>query len=106
MGNQYGNNYLEYPTSKSCACVVFVGAGLSVCGVLMQALTKNALADPYVLVVFLPELQQERYVPYTGCFHFAGGYGTMFGAICGAATEQLYYPWRLQHIREPLLRHS
>ena len=26
-----------------------VGAGLSLCGVLMQALTKNPLADPYVL---------------------------------------------------------
>ena len=26
-----------------------VGAGLSLCGVLMQALTKNILADPYVL---------------------------------------------------------
>ena len=30
----------------------FVGAGLSVCGVLMQALTKNALADPYVCLLY------------------------------------------------------
>ena len=26
-----------------------VGAGLTLCGILMQALTKNPLADPYVL---------------------------------------------------------
>ena len=27
----------------------FVGAGLTLCGIIMQALTKNTLADPYVL---------------------------------------------------------
>ena len=62
----------------------FVGAGLSVCGVLMQALTKNALADPYVLGIS-SGAQQERYVPSSQAVSFAGGYGTMFGAICGAA---------------------
>lgn len=40
----------------------FVGAGLSVCGVLMQALTKM-LWQILMYLVFLPELQQERYVP-------------------------------------------
>lgn len=84
----------------------FVGAGLSVCGVLMQALTKNALADPYVLGISSGASAGAVCAIITGCFHFAGGYGTMFGAICGERPWQLYYPWRLQHIREPLLRHS
>lgn len=30
---------------------IFVGAGLSVCGVVMQAIVKNPLADPYILGV-------------------------------------------------------
>lgn len=63
----------------------FVGAGLSVCGVLMQALTKNALADPYVLGISSGASAGAVCAIITGCFHFAGGYGTMFGAICGAA---------------------
>ena len=51
----------------------------------MQALTKNALADPYVLGISSGASAGAVCAIITGCFHFAGGYGTMFGAICGAA---------------------
>ena len=97
----------------------FVGAGLSVCGVLMQALTKNALADPYVLgissgatfgatlaIVFLPELQQERYVPSSQAVFILQADTEPCLEQFAERPWQLYYPWRLQHIREPLLRHS
>ena len=42
-----------------------VGAGLSLCGVLMQALTKNPLADPYVLGISSGEMCiRDRYKDY------------------------------------------
>ncbi|MCI8293403.1 MAG: iron ABC transporter permease [Hespellia sp.] len=64
------------------ACIV--GAGLSICGVLMQALTKNALADPYVLGISSGASAGAVCSILIGCFRFAGEYATIFGATLGA----------------------
>ena len=64
-----------------------VGAGLSVCGVLMQALTKNSLADPYVLGISSGASTGAVCAIILGCFRFMGGYSTTFGAILGAALS-------------------
>ena len=37
---------MRFPKVIVCACV---GAGLSLTGILMQAMTRNSLADPYIL---------------------------------------------------------
>lgn len=64
-----------------------VGAGLSVCGVLMQALTKNSLADPYVLGISSGASAGAVCAIIVGCFDFMGGYSTIFGATLGAALS-------------------
>ncbi len=66
-----------------------VGAGLSVCGVLMQALTKNALADPYVLGISSGASTGAVCAIILGWFRFMGGYATIFGATLGAALSIL-----------------
>ena len=57
-----------------------VGAGLSLCGVLMQALTKNPLADPYVLGISSGASAGAVSVI------ILGGYSVIFGATLGAAV--------------------
>lgn len=64
-----------------------VGAGLSLCGVLMQALTKNSLADPYVLGISSGASVGAVCVIVLGAFRFLGGYAVMFGATLGAALS-------------------
>lgn len=64
-----------------------VGAGLSVCGVLMQALTKNSLADPYVLGISSGASAGAVCSIVIGCFNFMGGYSTIFGATLGAVIS-------------------
>lgn len=64
-----------------------VGAGLSVCGVLMQALTKNSLADPYVLGISSGASAGAVASIVLGLFSFMGSYATMSGAIVGAALS-------------------
>lgn len=66
-----------------------VGAGLSVCGTLMQALTKNSLADPYVLGISSGASTGAVCAIVLGCFRFMGGYSTIFGAVLGAALSIL-----------------
>ena len=63
-----------------------VGAGLSLCGVLMQALTKNPLADPYVLGISSGASAGAVSVIILGWFSFLGGYAVIFGATLGAAA--------------------
>lgn len=63
-----------------------VGAGLSLCGVLMQALTKNQLADPYVLGISSGASAGAVSVIILGAFGFLGGYSVIFGATLGAAA--------------------
>lgn len=61
-----------------------VGAGLTLCGVLMQALTKNPLADPYVLGISHGASAGAVSVIIYGYLRFLGHYGTMIGAFVGA----------------------
>ena len=58
-----------------------VGAGLSLCGVLMQALTKNPLADPYVLGISSGASAGAVSVIILGLFSFMGGYSALFSAL-------------------------
>ena len=64
-----------------------VGAGLTLCGILMQALTKNPLADPYVLGISHGASAGAVSVIMYGYLNFLGGYGTMVGAFCGAVIS-------------------
>ena len=64
-----------------------VGAGLTLCGILMQALTKNPLADPYVLGISQGASAGAVSVIMYGYLSFLGGYGTMVGAFAGAVLS-------------------
>ena len=64
-----------------------VGAGLTLCGILMQALTKNPLADPYVLGISHGASAGAVSVIMYGYLAFLGGYGTMVGAFIGAVLS-------------------
>lgn len=61
-----------------------VGAGLSLCGILMQALTKNSLADPYVLGISSGASAGAVAVIMYGWFNFAGQFHIALGAAIGA----------------------
>ncbi len=63
---------------------LIVGAGLSLCGILMQALTKNSLADPYILGISSGASFGAVLVIMYGVFGFAGQYNIMIGASLGA----------------------
>lgn len=64
-----------------------VGAGLTLCGILMQALTKNPLADPYVLGISQGASAGAVSVIMYGYLSFLGHYGTMIGAFLGAVIS-------------------
>ena len=64
-----------------------VGAGLSLCGVLMQALTKNSLADPYVLGISSGASAGAVCAMVLGMFSIFGGYSVIVGATAGAALS-------------------
>ena len=64
-----------------------VGAGLALCGVLMQALTKNPLADPYVLGISSGASAGAVCAILLGWFSFMGGYSVIFGATAGAGVS-------------------
>ena len=64
-----------------------VGAGLTLCGILMQALTKNPLADPYVLGISHGASAGAVSVIMYGYLSFLGHYSTMVGAFFGAVLS-------------------
>ena len=64
-----------------------VGAGLTLCGILMQVLTKNPLADPYVLGISHGASTGAVSVIMYGYLPFLGGYATMTGAFVGAVVS-------------------
>ena len=66
---------------------IVVGAGLTLCGILMQALTKNSLADPYVLGISHGASAGAVSVIMFGYLSFLGHYGTMVGAFAGAVLS-------------------
>ena len=63
---------------------VFVGAGLAVVGVTMQALVRNPLADPYILGISSGASVGAVMVLAFGTFAFAGIYAISVGAFLGA----------------------
>ena len=66
-----------------------VGAGLTLCGILMQVLTKNSLADPYVLGISHGASAGAVSVIMYGWLNILGGYGTMAGAFLGSVVSIL-----------------
>lgn len=100
--NKLTKSELFYPTwEKNIESIVWtlrlpriilaftVGAGLSLCGLLMQALTKNSLADPYVLGISSGASAGAVCAILFGWFAFAGHYKVMFGATIGALLALL-----------------
>lgn len=63
-----------------------VGAGLSLSGIAMQALTKNSLADPYILGISSGASAGAVAAMLFGFFSFFASYNTMVGAFCGAVA--------------------
>lgn len=63
---------------------VFVGAGLAVVGVTMQALVRNPLADPYIFGISSGASVGAVMVLAFGAFAFAGIYAISVGAFLGA----------------------
>lgn len=63
---------------------VCVGAGLATVGVVMQAVVRNALADPYILGVSAGASVGAVSVLELGWFAFAGLYAISLGAFAGA----------------------
>lgn len=63
---------------------VFVGAGLAVVGVTMQALVRNPLADPYILGISAGASVGAVLVLAFGAFAFAGLYAISVGAFLGS----------------------
>ncbi|MEM7536964.1 MAG: iron ABC transporter permease [Chloroflexota bacterium] len=68
---------------------VFVGAGLAVVGVTMQALVRNPLADPYILGISSGASVGAVMVLAFGAFAFAGIYAISVGAFLGATLTFL-----------------
>lgn len=63
---------------------LFVGAGLAIVGVTMQALVRNPLADPYILGISSGASVGAVSVLAFGAFAFAGVYALSIGAFLGA----------------------
>lgn len=61
-----------------------VGAGLSLCGIAMQALTKNSLSDPYILGISSGASSGAVAVIMFGFFSFLTPYSITAGAFIGA----------------------
>ena len=67
-----------------------VGAALAVCGVTMQALIRNKLADPFVLGVSSGASAAATLSMITGAFSFMGVYALTFNAFLGAAISIVF----------------
>lgn len=63
-----------------------VGASLAVCGVTMQALVKNKLADPFILGVSSGASATASLFAVFGIFSFLGKYALSMSAFIGAAA--------------------
>lgn len=63
------------------------GMGLSLSGLLLQTITRNDLADPYVLGVSSGASTGAVAAIIWGCFSFAGNGSTAAGAFIGAALS-------------------
>ena len=68
---------------------IFVGAGLSMSGVVMQAVVKNPLANPFTLGISSGASLGATMSIILGAFTFMGNYGTSFGAFIGSLLASL-----------------
>ncbi|WP_205516554.1 iron ABC transporter permease [Paenibacillus sp. SYP-B3998] len=68
---------------------VVVGAGLAVVGVAIQALTRNSLADPYILGVSSGASVSATLVILFGFFKVFGQYALSFSAFLGSLTAMV-----------------
>lgn len=69
---------------------MIVGASLSVCGVTMQALVRNHLADPFILGVSNGASAFATLGMLFGAFSFLGTYSLAISAFLGAAVTILF----------------
>ena len=67
-----------------------VGASLSVCGVTMQALVRNDLADPYILGVSSGAAAFAALEMIFGVFSFLGTYSLSISAFIGSAVTFIF----------------
>lgn len=72
---------MRFPKVIVVACV---GAGLSLVGILMQSLTKNTLADPYILGISSGASTGATAVLLMGSIPFLNGLSVQVGAFIGA----------------------
>lgn len=72
---------MRFPKVIVVACV---GAGLSLVGILMQSLTKNTLADPYILGISSGASTGATAVLLMGSIPFLNGLSVQIGAFIGA----------------------
>ena len=71
-----------------------VGAGLSVSGVVMQAVVRNPLADPYVLGLSSGASLGATLAILLGAFSWFGNYGVSVGAFLGSLVTALFVLYR------------
>lgn len=77
---------------------MIVGASLAVCGVTMQALVRNSLADPFILGVSNGAAAFATLGMLFGAFSFLGTYALSISAFIGSAVTILFV-YLISHVR-------
>ena len=77
---------------------MIVGASLAVCGVTMQALVRNSLADPFILGVSNGAAAFATLGMLFGAFSFLGTYALSISAFLGSAVTILFV-YLISHVR-------
>lgn len=77
---------MRFPKVIVAACV---GAGLTLTGILMQAMTKNSLADPYILGISSGASTGATAILLTGSIPILGSISVQAGAFTGAMISAL-----------------
>ena len=78
---------MRFPKVIVCACV---GAGLSLTGILMQAMTRNSLADPYILGISSgASTGATAILLVAGAFPLFQGVSVGMGAVIGAMLSSV-----------------
>ena len=75
-----------------------VGASLAVCGVTMQALVRNELADPFILGVSNGAAAFATLGMLFGAFSFLGTYSLSISAFIGSAVT-IIFVYTISHVR-------
>lgn len=77
---------MRFPKVIVAACV---GAGLTLTGILMQAMTKNSLADPYILGISSGASTGATTILLMGSIPFLGTISVQAGAFAGAMVSSV-----------------